>query len=144
MPMEVHSVPVYKWRLLPNLWSTVGFSPQEASISTLCRVLPIQGLNLFTIISSPRKFAECLYCDVSSLPILPVASCLIESTCHIQFIQSYKLHSHIYTFTHSCINNFTYSYIHAYTTYTRHHSYIIALVTQNPVSVVSLQFGLYL
>ncbi|KEH28161.1 hypothetical protein MTR_5g070595 [Medicago truncatula] len=38
-----------------------------------------QRLDLFTIISSPRKFAECLYCDVSPPPILPILSRLIES-----------------------------------------------------------------
>ncbi|AES69810.1 hypothetical protein MTR_3g035330 [Medicago truncatula] len=46
---------------------------------SLCRVLHRQRLVLFTIISSPMKFAECLCCDVSSPPILHVLSRFIES-----------------------------------------------------------------
>jgi hypothetical protein len=87
-----------------------GFSPYEALIVTLCWVLHRQRLDLFKIVSSPRKFAECLYCDASSPPILPVLSGSIKFTCHVQFIQSYKLHSYIHTIIHSYINIFTYSH----------------------------------
>jgi len=116
---------------------------QEASVATLCRASPHQRLNVFTIITSPRKFTECLYCDVSPPPILPVLSHFIES--HLSYtviqlyghtklyIHPYKLHSYIHTIIHSYINTFTYSYIHAYTTYTQRHSYMVALVTQSLV-----------
>jgi hypothetical protein len=54
--------------------------------------------------------------------------------CHIQFIQSYKLHPYIHscihTIIHSYINTVMYSYIHIYTTYTQHHSHMITLVTK--------------
>jgi len=111
--MEEHSVPVYKWRLLPNFLSTMGFLPQEASVHTLCQVLHHRWLDLFTIISSPRKFVECLYCDVSPPPILPVLSRFIESHLSYTVCQSYKLHSYIHTlvlsyvhiYTHSCVQN---------------------------------------
>jgi len=87
--MEEHYVLVCKWRFLPDFWSNNGFSPQEASVATLCRILRRQRLNLFTIVSSPRKFAECFYYDVGPPSVLPVLSRLIEFTCHIQYIQSY-------------------------------------------------------
>jgi hypothetical protein len=112
MPMEVHSASVHKWRLPLGFWLNNGLSPQEASVATLCRVLHHQWLNLFTIISSPRKLAECLYCDVSPPPILPVLSCFIESPV------IYSSYNH--TFIQSYINTFTYSYIHIYITHTQY------------------------
>ena len=71
--------------------------PQETSIVTLYRVLPRQRLNLSTIMSSPRKFAECLYCDITPPPILPVLFRFIEFTCHMQLYSRtvlYSLYSH--------------------------------------------------
>ncbi|KEH32662.1 hypothetical protein MTR_4g133385 [Medicago truncatula] len=56
-----------------------GLYPQGASIATLCQFLHRQRLDLFTIVSSPRKFAECLYCYISPPPILPVLSRFVES-----------------------------------------------------------------
>jgi len=52
---------------------------QEASADTVCRVSYRQWPDLFTITSTPRKFAECWYCAVSPPPILNVLSCSIES-----------------------------------------------------------------
>jgi len=74
------------------------------------------------IIQSPRKFVECSYCDVIPPPILHVTSRLIESTCHIHFMQSYKLHSCIHTsihqyfhvFIHSCIHTSIHQYFHVF------------------------------
>jgi len=40
--MEEHSAPIYKWRLLPDIWLNNGRCPREASIATLCRALPHQ------------------------------------------------------------------------------------------------------
>jgi len=102
------------------LFQTMGFSPRRHQLLLCAGLHPING-SICSIISSPRKFAECLYYDVSPPLILHVMSRLIESTCHIQCMQSYKLHSYIDTFT--------YSYIHAYITYTQHHSDMVALVT---------------
>jgi len=100
-----------------TLGSTMGFIPQETSVATLCRILPRQQLNLFTIISSPRKFAECLYCDVSPPPILHVLSRFVEFTYHMQlysrtviyslYSHTNHIHSYIHTITHSYINTFT-------------------------------------
>jgi len=55
-------------------------------------------------------------------------------TCHVSAHQVHLSHT-VYviiqiTFIHPYINTFTYSYIHTYTTYTQHHSYMVALVTQ--------------
>jgi len=93
-------VPIYKWWLLPDFWLTMSFIPRRHQFATLCRVLHRQRLDLFTIIPSRRKLAECWYCDVGPLPSLPVLSRFIESPVILQFIQSYKLHSYIYTFIH--------------------------------------------
>ena len=121
-----HFAPIYKWRLLSDFWLNDGFSPQEASVATLCRVLPRQRLDLFTNILSPRKFAECLYCDITPPPILPVLSRFIEFTCHMQLYnrtvvyslysrtvvyslssQTSHIHSYIHTIIHSYMNTFT-------------------------------------
>jgi hypothetical protein len=124
MPREEHSAPVYKWRLLQDFWSTMGSIPRRHQWLPCVVASPHQWLNLFTIISSPRKFAECLYCDVSSPPILHVVSCLIEFTCHVQFIQSNKLHSYIHTFILSHIHT---QHMHNI------NSYIVASVAQSLV-----------
>ena len=92
--MDEHSALVYKWRFLPDFWPTNGdffqtFGQQWAlSLRGIDRYfvpgLPRQWLDLFTITSSPRKFAECLHCDVSPPHILPILSRFIEFTCHMQ------------------------------------------------------------
>ncbi|KEH17627.1 hypothetical protein MTR_0004s0350 [Medicago truncatula] len=48
--------------------------PRRHELLPCDRFLHCQRLDLFTMVSSPRKFAECLYCDVSPPPILPVLS----------------------------------------------------------------------
>jgi len=114
-PMEEHSVPVYKWRFLPDFLLNMGFLPKKyllpIKIANLCRALPRQWLDLSPMIPSPMKFAECLYCDVSPPPILLVLSVIYN---HI-VIQPYS-----YTFIQS--------YVHAYTIYTQPHSYMITFL----------------
>jgi len=84
---------------------------QEASVVTLCQILHCQWLNLFTIIPSPWKFAECLYCNVDPLPISLVLSCLIKSICHIQYMYNHTSYIHtsilsyVHIYTHSCVQN---------------------------------------
>ena len=99
-----------------KLWVNNGLYPQETSVTTLYQVLPRQRLDLFTIISSPRKFAECLYCDVTPPPILPVLSrfiefhlsyAIIQSYSHLRFVQSYEQVTFIHTIIHSYMNIFT-------------------------------------
>jgi len=114
MPGEEHSALVYKWRLLPDFWLNNGFSPQEASIATLCRVLHRQRIDLFTIISSPRNFVECLYCDVSPVPILPVLYRFIKSPVIYRLYILTFTHSYIQTFIHSHIHTYIHTYIHSY------------------------------
>jgi len=72
--------------------------------ATLHQVLHRQWLDLFTIISSPRNFAERLYCDVSLPP--SYLSCLVSSSSPV----TYSIYSHtnyIHTFIHQIL-----SYIH--------------------------------
>jgi hypothetical protein len=66
-------------RLLVKHWVC---SPTGISCYLVPDFTPSTARFLFTIISSPRNFAECLYCDVSPLPILPVLSHFIEFICH--------------------------------------------------------------
>ena len=109
-----------------------GLYTQETSVATLCRVLPCQRLNLISIISYPRKLAECLYCDVTPPPILPVLSRFIEFTCHMQLYSRTVIYS-LYNHTNH-IHTLILSHINAYTSYTPHHSHMIALVIQSLVS----------
>jgi hypothetical protein len=78
------------------------------STATLCLTLPRQRLNWFTIVSSLRKFAECLYCNVNPLPILLVLvsshgvhlSHTVYTVVQVTFICSYvhtSILSHIHT-----------------------------------------------
>jgi len=84
---------------------------QGASAATACQVSCHQWPDLFTIISTPRKFAECLYCAVSPPPILHVLSCSIKSPV---ICSLYGRSSHIHRFIHSCIHTSILSYIHTY------------------------------
>ena len=152
--MEEHSALVYKWRLLLDFRPTNGdffqtFGQQWAlPLGGIDRYLvsglPRQWLDLFTITSSLRKFAECLYCDVTPPPILPVLSHFIEFTCHMQLyrrtvIQVTFIHKFIQLYIHTSILS------HVHTQHIHNiNSYKFALVVQNIVSIVSFQFGFYL
>jgi hypothetical protein len=88
-----------------------GLYPQEAFVATLCLTLPRQRLDWFTIISSPRKFVECLCCDVSPPPVLPVLSRFIKSPV---IYTSYSHTNYIHTFIHSYIHTLILSHIHTF------------------------------
>jgi len=114
-------------------------------------VLPRLQLDLFTITSSPRKFAECLYCNVTPPPILHVLSHFIEFIRHVQLYSRavlYNLYSHT-NHIHSYIHTITHSYINTFTHQRIHNIYMISIPTwlhQSPKSclVVSFQFGPHL
>jgi len=88
---------------------------QGALAATVCQVSYHQWPDLFTIISTKRKFSECLNCAVSPPSILHVLSCSIESPV---ICSLYGHSSHIHTFMHPHVNTFIYSHIQAYTTRT--------------------------
>jgi len=127
-----------------RLWVNNELYSQETSVATLYRVLPRQRLDLFTIISSPRKFAECLYCDVSPPPILPVLSCFIEFACHMQVYSRtviYNLYSHT-NHIHSYIHTITHSYINTFITYTQYQFIHGCISHPKSCLVVSFRFSL--
>ena len=109
---------VYKQRLLPDFWVNNGLCPQKTSVVTQYRVLPRLQSNLFTITSSPRKFAECLYCNVTPPPILPVLSRFIEFIRHVQLYSrtviygSYSHTNHINSYIHTIIHSYINTLIH--------------------------------
>ena len=119
--MEEHSALVYKQRLLPDFWSTMGFIPKGTSVATWYRVLPHLQLGLFTITSSPRKFAEgvvlqChsashLTCFVSFHRVHP-SYATTQSYSHLQFIQSYKSHSFIHSYNYTFIHQYFHTLMH--------------------------------
>jgi len=125
-----------------------GLYPQETSVATWYQVLPRLQFGLFTITSSPRKFAECLYCNVTPPPILPVLSHFIEFIRHVQlysravlynlYSHTDHIHSYIHTITHSYINTFTHQRIHNITWYQFLHGCIShpSLVWSYPFSSV--------
>jgi len=116
----------------------MGLIPKETSVATWYRVLPRLRLGLFTITSSPRKFAEgvvlqChsashLTCFVSFHRVHP-SYATTQSYGHLQFIQSGKSHS----FIHSCNYTFIHQYFHTLM-YTQHinniNPYMVASVTR--------------
>jgi hypothetical protein len=98
-----------------------GLYPQGHQLLPCVGLHPINGSFLFTIISFSMNFAECLYCDVSPFPILPILSHFIKSpviyslyshvSCTITYSHIHTfIYSYIYTFIHSYLNTFTYSY----------------------------------
>ncbi|AES81028.1 hypothetical protein MTR_7g087790 [Medicago truncatula] len=119
-----------------KLFINNGLTPRWHQFLPCARFLHRQRLDLFTFVSSPRKFAECLYCDVSPSPILLVLSRFIES--HVIYSHA-VIHSHSHTFTHSYnhafINIFTYSYVYTYTSYAQHQ------FTHNCISRPESRFG---
>jgi len=71
--MEEHSALVYKWRLLPDFESTMGFIPKRHQLLPYTRFYPVSGSTCSQQYLQGR-FAECLYCDVTPPPILHVLS----------------------------------------------------------------------
>ena len=72
-------------------------------------ITPINGLDVKI---PQRKFAECLCCNVSPLPVFSVMSHLIKSTCHIHSRTNctyiHSIHT-IYTYIHAYIHTCTYN-----------------------------------
>jgi len=116
-----------------------GLYPQETSVATLYRVLPCQRLDLFTIISSPRKIcrvfvlrchsASHLTCFVSFHQV-HLSYAIIQSYNHLQFIQSNKSPSFIHSYNYTFIHEYFHTLMH-----TQHihniNSYMVAPVTQS-------------
>ena len=92
-----------------------------ALATTVCRVSYRQWPDLFTITSTPRKFAKCLYWAVSPPPILHVfvspRSYITDNKYnHTSYIHSYNyasIHQYFHTFLYSFVHNiYTTSFIH--------------------------------
>jgi len=128
-----------------KLWVNNGLYPQETSVATLYRVLPRQRLDLFTIILSSRKFAECLYCDATPPLILLVLSRFIEFTCHMQLYSCTVIQiTFIHTFIQLYIHTLILSHINAYTSYTQYQFIHGCISHPKSCLVVSFQFGPHL
>jgi len=127
---------VYKWQLLPIFYGQQWtLSPGHIS----CYLAP--GLP-YPMVQTIPKFVfsneDCrvLYCETSSPSSYPVLS--LSHQVHLSYtINTVIQVTFIHTIIHSCINTFTYSYFHSYTTYTQQHSCMVAFVIQN--FVLSLQ-----
>jgi len=147
--MEEHSALVYKWRLLPDFESTVGFIPKRHQLLPYTRFYPPQRLDLFTIISSPKKIcrvfvlrchpASHLTCFVSFHRV-HLSYAIIQSYNHLQFIQSNKSQSFIQLYVHTWIL----SHSNAYTAYTQYQFIHGCIGHPKSCLTVSHQFGLYL
>jgi len=129
MTVQVHQMEEYTLCWFTNgdfFQFSIGLSPQEVStspsINTTCRALHRQWFDSSPMIPSPMEIGECLYCDVSPLPILLVQSCFVKFTCYIQSHNQTIIQSYNYTVAqviYSYIHVFIHSYIRAYTTYTQ-------------------------
>ena len=125
--MEEHSALIYKWRLLPDFWSTMGFIPRSIS----CYLVPGFAPSAARFVRNtiiPKAVCRVFVLRCQSASHLTCFVLFCQVTCHnpVHTI----IHSCIHTIIHSYVNTFTHSYTHAYTTYTRHHSHMIALVTK--------------
>jgi len=129
----------YQWRNALR-WSTNGdffqFSlvsnelyPQGTPVATSYRAYPIKLLDLSPRLSSPRKIVEC--CTAKPLHSPSYLFCLVPSSHRSCTIYTIIQVTFIHTIMHPYISTFIHSYIHSYTTYTQHHSYMIALITQS-------------
>jgi len=144
-----------RWSTNSNFFQTFGQQwayPQETSVATWYRILPHLQLSLFTMTSSPRKFAECLYCNVTPRSHL-TCFCLVSSSssaiCNYTVVQSSTVHTviqitFIHTFIQLCIHTLIPSHINAYTTYTWYQFLNGCISHPNLVSAISLQISLYL
>ena len=109
-------------RLLPVFRSTVGYLVSGFTPSMA---------RFFHSDISTRKFAECLYCDVSPPP--SYLSCLVSSSSPVTY-SIYNHTNYIHTSIHSYINIFIYSYIHTFMRTQHMHnisSQMVSLVTQS-------------
>jgi hypothetical protein len=114
----------------------MGFLPKRHRLLPCAEFYTINGSILFhnSIISKEVCRVFVLRCQSTSHLTYLVS--FHRVTCHIQFIQSCKLHNHI--FTHSYIHTFTHSYVHTLILshiHTQHihniNSYMVASVTQS-------------
>ena len=148
--MEEHSALVYKWRLLPDFWSTMGFIPKRHR-SVLCTGFTPSVARFIhnNIISKKVCRVFALRCQSAShltyfvsFHRVHLSYAITQSYSHLEFIQSYKSHSFKHSYNYTSITSI-FSHVH-----TQHihniNSYTFALVVQNIVSIVSFQFGFYL
>ena len=104
-----------------------GLYPQEYQLLPCARFCPVSG-SICSQYYHPQGSLPSV-CTTMSVRLPSYLFCLVcQVTCHnpVHTI----IHSCIHTIIHSYVNTFTHSYTHAYTTYTRHHSHMIALVTK--------------
>jgi len=130
----------------------MGFISKEASVATWYRVLPRLQLGLFTITSSPRKFAEgvvlqChsashLTCFVSFHRVHP--SYATTQSYNSSTVHTVRQITFVHTFMQLYIHTLLLSHINAYTTYKQYQSIHGCISHQNLFSAISLQISLYL
>jgi len=126
-----------------RLYISNGLYPQEASVATLCRVFT-PSTNQFVhnnIISN--EVCRVFVLQLQSASHLTYLVSFHWVNCHIKFIQSCKLHIHIFThpYNHAFTNIFTYSYVHARTTYAQHQFIHGCIGHSESCLVISHQFS---
>ena len=146
--MEKHSALVYKQRLLGQQWA---LSPRDISCYLVPGFTPSATRFIHNnIISKEVCRVFVLQCH-SALPFY--LSCLVSSSssviCNYTVVQSSTVHTVIqitliHTFIQLYIHTSILSHINAYTTYKQYQFMHDCISHPNPVSVVSLQFGLCL
>jgi len=136
----------HKWRLLPDFWSTMGFTPRRH------RSVPCTG---FT-----PSVARFIHNNIISKEVCRVFVLWCHSashlTCFISFHRVHLSYAIMQSYSHTVIQvTFIHTFIQLYIhtsilshVHTQHihniNSYKFALVVQNIVSIVSFQFGFYL
>jgi len=124
-PMEEHSTLVYKWQLLPDFESTMGFAPKRHQLLPSTGCYPVCS----SIYSQWHHHQGSLpsVCTAMSLCLLSYLFCLISSSssvmCNYTVLQSSTIYTviritFIHTFIQLHIHTLILSHINAYTTYT--------------------------
>ena len=118
-PMEEHSTLVYKWQLLPDFESTMGFVPKRHQLLPSTRFYPVCS----PIYSQKHHLQGSLPSVCTTMSVyLPSSSSVI---CNYTVVRSSTVHTVIQiTFIHSFIQLYIHtlilSHINTYTTYTQY------------------------
>jgi len=131
MPREDHSMSFYKWRLLPDFRSTMGYLPKRHQLLPCTRFYTVNG-SICSRYTTSQEVCRVFVLQCRSTSYL--TSLVSSRRVHLLHTNIYNHKSYIYTFIHPCINTFICSYLHTFMRTQHIHNinlHMVALVTQS-------------